>query len=197
MSEAKLISIAGPPGSGKTTCATWLARELSAQLVLENYGGNPFLSEAYAGKDELRLAGQCWFLLSRLNQLAAARLCGPTLTVTDYAFLQDEIYARIWLKGDDLAAYKALADHAAALVRKPDIVLHLDGPLEILKSRIATRARDYERFFDDAFLERLRNDHAAAVKNSGCQVIAVDIARRDLNLPDHRKWLIGQVRQHL
>ena len=194
---AALISLAGPPGSGKTTAAAWLAEELSGQLVLEDYAGNPFLAESYAGRAELRLAGQSWFLLSRVNQLAQARWRDDGIIVTDYAFLQDGLYARIWLTGEDLAAYDALAAQVAPLVHGPDVLIWLDGPLELLKTRIAGRARDYERYFTDAFLRRLQADFAAALAHPPCPAIRVDIAQRDLNLPEQRRWLIEQVREIL
>ena len=194
---AALVSLAGPPGSGKTTAATWLAAELSGQLILEDYAGNPSLAESYAGRAELRLAGQSWFLLSRVNQLAAARWKPDGVIVTDYAFLQDVLYARIWLTGPDLAAYEALARQVGPLVHPPEVIVWLDGPLPLLKTRIAGRARDYERYFTDDFLLRLQRDYAATLAHPPCPVIRVDISQRDLKLPEHRLWLVDQVRSVL
>jgi deoxyadenosine/deoxycytidine kinase len=195
--SARLISLAGLPGSGKTTAATWLAAEMAGQLVLEDYAGNPFLAESYAGKNELRLAGQSWFLLSRVNQLAQARWKADGLVVTDYSFLQDAVYAHIWLAGRDLAAYDALAAQVAPRVHAPDVLIWLEGPLDLLKARIAGRGRDYERYFTDDFLLRLGADYATALARPACPLLRVDIAQRDLKLPPHRRWLIEQIREVL
>jgi deoxyadenosine/deoxycytidine kinase len=170
---------------------------MAGQLVLEDYAGNPFLAESYAGKNELRLAGQSWFLLSRVNQLAQARWKADGLVVTDYSFLQDAVYAHIWLAGRDLAAYDALAAQVAPRVHAPDVLIWLEGPLDLLKARIAGRGRDYERYFTDDFLLRLGADYATALARPACPLLRVDIAQRDLKLPPHRRWLIEQIREVL
>ncbi|NLF31186.1 MAG: deoxynucleoside kinase, partial [Planctomycetes bacterium] len=84
-----LISLVGAPGSGKTTAAQWLAPELAGEPVLEDYAGNPFLAASYEGATALRLPGQLWFLLSRLDQLAGVRFSGGRTVVSDYGYLQD------------------------------------------------------------------------------------------------------------
>jgi deoxyguanosine kinase len=190
---AALISLVGPPGSGKTTAATWLARAIGGRLVLEDYAGNPFLAESYAGKEQPRLAAQCWFLLSRVSQLAHRGRRERKIIVTDYAYLQDALYARLRLQGRELAAYEALAAQVAPLVRAPDVLIWLDGPLRVLKSRIAARARGYERYFTDAFLRRQKAAYTDALAVPPCPVIRVDIARRDLQQKEQRRWLVEQV----
>ena len=66
---AALISIIGPPASGKTTMAHWLAEALPGRLILEDYAGNPFLPGSYQGREELALPAQLYFLFSRVSQL--------------------------------------------------------------------------------------------------------------------------------
>ena len=67
--SAALISIIGPPAVGKTTLAALLAAKLPAELIREDYAGNPFLADSYAGSEQARLPGQLYFLLSRVGQL--------------------------------------------------------------------------------------------------------------------------------
>ena len=43
---ATLISIIGPPASGKTTLAESLCADLEAELVREDYAGNAFLADS-------------------------------------------------------------------------------------------------------------------------------------------------------
>jgi deoxyadenosine/deoxycytidine kinase len=117
--------------------------------------------------------------------------------VTDYSFLQDAVYAHIWLAGRDLAAYDALAAQVAPRVHAPDVLIWLEGPLDLLKARIAGRGRDYERYFTDDFLLRLGADYATALARPACPLLRVDIAQRDLKLPPHRRWLIEQIREVL
>lgn len=193
--SASLISLVGPPASGKTTVAHWLAEALGGELVLEDYAGNPFLADSYAGQTELRLAGQTWFLLSRVNQLARARWADGACVVSDYAFLQDRIYAAIWLTGEPWQIYHRLARQVADLVCPPSILIHLDGPVELLTSRIAARGRHYERYFTPDFLQRLRDEYALAVADATCPVLTLDVAQRDLSTPAQQQYLLERVRE--
>lgn len=194
---AALVSLIGPPASGKTTVAGWLAAALGARLILEDYAGNPFLAESYAGRTELRLSGQAWFLLSRVNQLARARWPERGAAVSDYAYLQDQVYARILLPGEELQTYAALAARVAPLVHPPELLIWLDGPVELLKDRIAKRGRDYERHFTDAFLRRQIQEYGRLLERPACAAIRVDIAARDLRQAEHQQWLLAQVRAEL
>ena len=65
----QLVSIAGLIGSGKTTLATKLTELLNCPLILEPYDQNPYLPEVYAGRKELALDSQLFFLTHRFDQL--------------------------------------------------------------------------------------------------------------------------------
>ena len=60
----QLVSIAGLIGSGKTTLANKLSQVLDCPIILEPYDQNPYLPEVYAGKKELALDSQLFFLLT-------------------------------------------------------------------------------------------------------------------------------------
>jgi deoxyadenosine/deoxycytidine kinase len=192
---AALISLVGAPGSGKTTVAQWLAPALDGRLVLEDYAGNPFLAASYEGADALRLPGQLWFLLSRVDQLARGRLDDGETVVSDYGYLQDRIYAEIWLSGDDLETYRRVAAAVAPLVCPPDVLVLLDGPVGLLMERIAARGRGYERRFTEDFIRRLRDTYRRRLDDETAAVIRVDVARRDLRDDGERRWLIERIGQ--
>jgi len=194
---AALISLVGAPGSGKTTVAHWLAPALDGRVVLEDYAGNPFLAASYEGADALRLPGQLWFLLSRVDQLARGRLGDGETVVSDYGYLQDRIYAEIWLTGDDFEAYRRVARRVAPLVRSPDVLVLLDGPVGLLMERITERGRGYERRFTEGFVRRLRDTYRRRLATETSAVVRVDIAQRDLNDQVQRQWLIGRIGEAL
>jgi len=192
-----LISLVGAPGSGKTTVARWLAPALGGRLVLEDYAGNPFLAASYEGADSLRLPGQLWFLLSRVDQLAGGRVAEGEVVVTDYGYLQDRIYAEIWLTGADLETYRRVAARVAPLVRPADVLVLLDGPVGLLMERITRRGRGYERRFSEAFIRRLRDTYRERLADVTTAVVRVDVAQRDLRRPGDRRWLVDRIGEAL
>ncbi len=194
---APLVSVIGPPASGKTTLARLLAEELPARLILEDYQGNPFLSGFFLGQSELALPAQLYFLFSRLGQLAQATWPGEGACVSDYGFCQDAVYAARSLKGQDLAVYNRLSAQARRLVTCPKLVIHLDGPEELLLERIARRGREYEAAFTAEFLGWMRSRYRQVTDELSCPVLSVDVSQMDLRQDPQRQRLLGQVREIL
>ena len=107
------------------------------------------------------------------------------------------MYAERNLAGEDLAVYRRLADAAGDVVKRPDMLIHLDGEEEILLRRIARRGRQYERTFSAEFLGSMREAYRRLTERADCPVLAVDIDREDLLEPAARAALLGQVREVL
>lgn len=192
---AKLISIIGPPASGKTTLAEALVAELPATLIREDYAGNPFLAESYLGRSEARLPGQLYFLVSRVGQLASSNWPGAGLYVSDYGFCQDRIYARARLSADDFRLYDRVARRLEGLVRPADLLLALDAAEATLLERIARRGREFERVMDQEFLASMRAAYNEASRRASCPVIRLDCDEIDLRDPARRApvvWQIGE-----
>jgi deoxyguanosine kinase len=194
---AALVSIIGPPAVGKTTAAEWLAEALPAVLVREDYAGNPFLSDSYLGRIEFRLPAQLYFLFSRVSQLDRRRWPAQALVVSDYGYCQDAVYAERNLAAEDLAVYRRLAGAADDAVKRPDVLIHLDGEEGTLLRRIALRGRQYERTFSAEFLGSMREAYRRLVERADCPVLAVDIDREDLLDSAARAALLGRVREAL
>jgi len=194
---AALVSIIGPPASGKTTTAEWLAERLPGRLVREDYDGNPFLADAYLGREELALPSQLYFLFSRLGQLSRRTWPADGVVVTDYGFCQDAIFAGVNLPTDDLAVYGRLAGPAGRAVRRPDVLVHLDAGTPLLAERIARRGRPHERVFSAEFLGRMRQAYRQFVRRAACRVIAVDVDHTDLMAEPARAALLADVREAL
>jgi 2-amino-4-hydroxy-6-hydroxymethyldihydropteridine diphosphokinase len=81
--KPQLVSIAGNIGAGKTTLANRLASRFGCEVLLEPYDENPFMPEVYAGKKELALDSQLFFLTARIEQLNPNRLQAGTICISD------------------------------------------------------------------------------------------------------------------
>jgi deoxyadenosine/deoxycytidine kinase len=175
-----LVSVIGPPAVGKTTLAEALARALPAEVIYEDYAGNPFLAEAYLGRDDLRLPAQLYYLFSRVGQLAMSRWPADGLRVSDYGFCQDRLYATAQLAGEELHVYDRVARQVESLVKPPDVLVLLDADEDTLLKRIAARGREFERTFTRQFLTRMRQAYRALPAAAGGDVIEIDCARTDV-----------------
>jgi deoxyadenosine/deoxycytidine kinase len=195
--SAPLFSVIGPPAVGKTTLAEFLMNDLPAEIIREDYAGNPFLAQAYAGVAEARLPSQLYFLMSRVGQLSLASWPASGRFVSDYGFCQDRLFARTTLHGDDLRAYEKIAGRLEGLVRKPDVLIHLDASESTLLERIARRGRDFEKAITAAFLAHMRESYAEAALAAECPVFRVDCEITDLREVVQRSGLLNELKKML
>ena len=195
--SAALVSIIGPPAVGKTTLAEFLCSVLPAELIREDYAGNPFIADAYAGQSAARLPSQLYFLNSRVGQLSLLSWPENGCFVSDYGFCQDRLFATATLTDDDLAAYEKIARRLSGLVHHPDVVIHLDAVESTLMERIARRGRDFERAVTPEFLARMRQSYRAAVAELACPIISIDCEKIDLLAEKPRSQLLNSLRRHL
>jgi len=140
--DFRYLAIEGPPGLGKTALASRLAATLDATAVLEE-GENPFLVESQAGRPGSAFQAQLFFTLARHRQLLGLRQRDlfSQVTVCDFLFERDRIYAFLSLDDNELFIYQRLFDLVARDLVPPDIVIYLQAPTEVLGRRIRNRAR--------------------------------------------------------
>jgi deoxyguanosine kinase len=137
------ISIEGPIGVGKSALAEHLAGRLDAALVLEDRD-NPFLPDFYADRPGAALQAQLFFLLARHRQQGLLRQSDlfSQVSVSDYLFDRDKIYAYLNLDDNELFIYQRLFDLLARDLTPPDLVIYLQAPTDVLLRRL--RERDHE-----------------------------------------------------
>ncbi|MEI7706270.1 MAG: deoxynucleoside kinase [Deltaproteobacteria bacterium] len=147
MEKARYIAIEGPIGVGKTTLAAALADRLGGRVILEAVEENPFLPAFYQDQKKHAFQAQIFFLLSRFQQqqeLFQQELFSQ-VTVADYLFAKDRIFASLTLQPNELALYERIWQVLGARVVKPDLVVYLQARPEVLQARIRKRGRDFER----------------------------------------------------
>jgi deoxyguanosine kinase len=158
----RFIVLEGPIGVGKTSLATRLAATMTGELLLERADENPFLERFYRNPRAGALPAQLYFLFQRAQQLAALKqqdMFAP-LRIADYLIDKDRLFARTTLDDEEYRLYEQVYAKVAIDAPKPDLVIYLQAPVDVLLARIARRGIQYEQFIDRDYLERLNDAYA-------------------------------------
>ncbi len=157
MERARYIVVEGPIGVGKSTLTQLLADRFGGRTVFEVVDENPFLPLFYKDRDKHAFQTQLFFLLSRFKQqqeLFQQDLFNQ-VTVSDYLFAKDRIFASLTLNPAEMALYDRVFDLLGPRVVRPDLVIYLQARLDVLLARIKKRGRAFEAGFDADYLARL------------------------------------------
>ena len=197
------VAIEGVIGVGKTTLARLLRPMFEAEILLEIFEENPFLSDFYSDRERYAFQTQIFFLLSRYHQqrrtvpdLLAA---GKTL-ISDYTFAKDALFARINLAGDELDMYYKVHEALSEKIPKPDLTVYLRASTPVLMQRIALRDRPYERNMEQGYIDRLNRAYEEFFTKpyDGTPVLPVDT--NGLNIvenPAHLRLIENLIRERL
>jgi deoxyadenosine/deoxycytidine kinase len=148
------ISIEGPIGVGKSSVAQLLAERLDATTVLEEWGQNPFLKPFYDGKAGAAFQVEVFYLLSRYRQQQELlqRNLFQLQTISDYVFEKCRLFAYLNLEDSELAIFEKLYGLLSENVARPDLVVYLQAPTEVLLKRIKMRGRGEEVNLSEEYL---------------------------------------------
>lgn len=151
------IVVEGPIGVGKTSLARRLADSFGTELLLEAAEDNPFLERFYQNPRAAALPTQLYFLFQRGRQMQELRqtdLFNPT-RVSDFLMEKDRIFAQLTLDDDEFRLYEQVYDNLTIDAPRPDLVVYLQAPVEVLQERIAKRGISYEHNIPAGYLQRL------------------------------------------
>jgi len=192
------LAIEGVIGVGKTALARLLQPRFQADLLLEVFEENPFLSDFYADRQRYAFQTQIFFLLSRYRQQQEIRVREQPL-IADYTFAKDRLFAHLNLTGDELATYERLHQALAEKVVWPDLVVYLQASLDVLMARIATRDRPYERGIDPGYIESLRQAYERHFANyAATSLLVINTDNLDfVRNPQDLAYIEGQIRTAL
>jgi len=156
--DFRYIAIEGPVGLGKSLLADRLGARLDATVVLDETE-NPFLTDFYAGRQGAGFQAQLFQTLSRHRQQMALRQSDlfSQVTVCDYVFERDKIYAYLNLDDNELFIYQRLYELLSQDVPVPDLVVYLQTPTDVLLKRLRDRERENLEYphLDDEYLREL------------------------------------------
>jgi Deoxynucleoside kinases len=197
------IAIEGVIGVGKTTLARFVHSAFSADLLLEVFEENPFLSDFYSDRSRYAFQTQIFFLLSRYQQqhrVIPDTLAAGRMIISDYTFEKDALFAGINLVGDELAMYHRVHAALAEKIPQPDLVVYLRASTETLMQRIAHRDRPYERGMDRDYIDELNQAYEAFFAHHRWEGRLLPIETDTLNIvarPDDLNYVINRIRQTL
>jgi deoxyadenosine/deoxycytidine kinase len=158
----RFIVIEGPIGVGKTSLACRVGASLAADLVLEQAMQNPFLERFYRNPRAGAFPAQLYFLFQRAQQLAALKQQDlfSSVRVADYLLDKDRLFARVTLDEAEYALYEEVSKKLDIQAPRPDLVVYLQAPVDVLMERIAKRGIGFEQQIQREYLERLNEAYA-------------------------------------
>lgn len=197
------IAIEGVIGVGKTTLARLLQPAFEAEVLLEVFEENPFLSDFYGDRARYAFQTQIFFLLSRYHQqnnnVPNILAAGKNL-ISDYTFAKDALFAGINIKGDELQMYHRVHEALGEKIPKPDLLVYLQATTDTLMSRIAFRDRPYERQMERAYINELNVAYEEFFSKPFDNTPILKIDTNDLNIiqnVEHIKLIENRIREAL
>jgi deoxyguanosine kinase len=158
----RFIVVEGPIGVGKTSLARRLAQTYEATLILEQAAENPFLERFYRNPRAAAFPAQLYFLFQRTQQLQGLNqsdMFSP-VRVADYLMAKDQLFARVTLDEAEFALYEQVYAKLGVVAAKPDLVIYLQAPVDVLLARIARRGIGFEQHIERAYLTRLNEAYS-------------------------------------
>jgi deoxyguanosine kinase len=197
------VAIEGVIGVGKTTLARLLQPRFEADLLLEIFEENPFLSDFYADRQRYAFQTQIFFLLSRYrqqNNTVPNILSAGRNLLADYTFAKDALFAGINLKGDELTMYQRVHEALGEKIPKPDLVVYLQAGTDMLMQRIALRDRPYERKMERGYIDELNGayDHFFSKPFDHTPILLIPTDPLDFMLhTEHLGYIENRIRESL
>jgi deoxyadenosine/deoxycytidine kinase len=126
-------------------------------MVEDRVDDNPFLERFYEDAGAYAFQTQLVFLMNRYKQQLQLNQNDlfAELSVFDYVFARDRIFANVNLSDDELALYERVARELEAKIKPPDLAVYLQASSPVLFDRIQSRGRSYERPLSRDYLDAL------------------------------------------
>ena len=156
----RFITIEGNIGTGKTTVCKLLAKENNFKLVLESFADNPFLPFFYENADRYAFPVELFFMTERQKQLSENVIQSDLFQQTvlaDYFFLKTVLFAKNNLNENEFRLFQRLFKILNDTFPKPDLLIYMHRPVEVLLKNIRARNRSYEQNISAEYLENLQN----------------------------------------
>jgi len=156
----RFITIEGNIGTGKTTVCKLLSKDYNLKLVLESFADNPFLPFFYENGERYAFPVELFFMTERHKQLQENVLQSDLFQDTvlaDYFFLKTVLFAKNNLNKNEFRLFHRLFKILNDTFPKPDLLIYMHRPVDILLQNIKARNRSYEQNITSTYLVKLQN----------------------------------------
>ena len=200
----KFIAVAGNIGVGKSTLVNLLCQYLDWQPFFEPVTENPYLADFYRDMSAWSFQSQVFFLTHRLRMhQELLHIAGSV--IQDRSIYEDaEIFAHnLYLQGyfnpRDYDTYHTLYQTLSEFLPPPDLVIYLRSSVPTLVNRITSRARDYERTINPAYLDQLNGLYESWIAGfTLCPILTVPADDLDyVAHPSHLELIARKVQEKL
>lgn len=155
-----LVVVAGNIGVGKTSLTERIGARLGWRTGYESVADNPYLADFYGDMRSWSFHLQIFFLGHRAEQYFEA-VHDPRSAILDRSIYEDfYIFARaLHHMGDfaerDYLGYRRLFDLVVNSMPRPNLLIYLKAPVNVLMDRIRRRARNMETGITPEYLSLL------------------------------------------
>ncbi|MGQ9585128.1 MAG: deoxynucleoside kinase [Anaerolineae bacterium] len=200
----RLVLVAGNIGAGKTSLTERLGARLKWRTAFESVADNPYLADFYRDMRTWSFHLQVFFLGHRaLQHLDLAR--GPESAIADRSIYEDAyIFARALhhlgnLTERDYHAYRRVFDLVVAGLPRPDLLLYLKCPPEVLLKRIRRRGRGIESGITAEYLTLLDTFYEEWLQTFElCPVLTIPSEDLDfVHRPKHLNIVVQRIQDKL
>ena len=162
-----------------------LTAKRSWKTGFESVADNPYLPDFYASMADWSFHLQVFFLGHRAEQHIVASESDGSAILDRSIFEDFYIFARALrqlgnMNERDYNAYRAVFNLVIKSLPKPDLLIYLSAPVEVLKNRINQRGREIETGISEDYLKLLESFYQEWLRNFDiCPVLT--IKSNDLN----------------
>lgn len=163
----RFIAIEGNIGAGKTTLCQRLCARYGCAMLLEQFTDNPFLPPFYEQPERYAFPVELFFMTERHKQLLE-HFSKPDFfvpfTVADYFFVKTLLFAKNNLSEEEFRLFQRLFNVLNSTFPKPDLLVFLHRPVEVLLQQIKKRGRGFEQSITAAYLEEIQTAYLSYLK---------------------------------
>lgn len=196
------ITVAGNVGAGKSTLTRLVGKKLNFKTHYEKVDGNPYLKDFYLDQEKWGFHLQLYFLAQRFSQQKEITTNGFN-NIQDRSIYEDvfifakNLYENKIMSERDYITYKDLFDNMVSHLRKPDLMIYLDGSLENIINRINSRGRDIEKSVDINYWKNLHERYSKWIDEYDySNILYVNIDKVDLiNNKEHLDMLCEKIEE--